>query len=61
MTIYFPTEGVKYGYSNLEIMENTWFDFISSNFFDDFRANEEQFNATIKKVLFSIDKIIEKE
>ena len=30
ITIYFPTEGVKYGYSNLEIMENTWFDFISN-------------------------------
>ena len=30
MTIYFPTEGVKNGYSNLEIMENTWFDFISN-------------------------------
>ena len=30
MTIYFPTEGVKYGYSNLEIMENTWFNFISN-------------------------------
>ena len=39
----------------------TWFDFRSSNFFDDFTANEEQFNATIGKVLFSIDKIIEKE
>ena len=30
MTIYFPTEGVKNGYNNLEIMENTWFDFISN-------------------------------
>ena len=39
----------------------TWFDFRSSNFFDDFTANEEQLNATLEKVLFSIDKIIEKE
>ena len=30
MTIYFPTEGVKYGYNELEIKENKWFDFITN-------------------------------
>ena len=29
----------------------TWFDFRSSNFFDDFTANEEQLNVTLEKVL----------
>tara|TARA_B100000945_G_scaffold30980_2_gene21251 strand:- start:2613 stop:5192 length:2580 start_codon:yes stop_codon:yes gene_type:complete len=30
MTIYFPTEGVKSGYSELEIINNKWFDFITN-------------------------------
>ena len=30
MTIYFPTDGVKSGYNNLEIVENKWFEFISN-------------------------------
>jgi len=30
MTIYFPTEGVKSGYNNLEIINNEWFNFITN-------------------------------
>ena len=30
MTIYFPTEGVKPGYNELEIINNKWFDFITN-------------------------------
>ena len=30
MTIYFPTEGVKSGYNELEIINNKWFDFITN-------------------------------
>ena len=30
MTIYFPTEGVKNGYEELQIKENEWFNFITN-------------------------------
>ena len=30
MTIYFPVEGVEYGYNKLEIQNNKWFDFITN-------------------------------
>ncbi len=30
MTIYFPTDGVKYGYSDLKIKDNMWFNFITN-------------------------------
>ena len=30
MTIYFPVEGVKYGYNELKIESNKWFDFITN-------------------------------
>ena len=30
MTIYFPTDGAKYGYSELKIKDNMWFNFITN-------------------------------